>query len=125
MSDQFELSNYRVPGWAKLLVGGVAAGVILFKTPILEIFYLFAYIVIIPVVFIIAMGLTVTGASETFDGAFTATSKRLMNSLKKAREEAYPEAAETTDEVPAPPKRTPPRPRPPAPKSNYADPFHE
>lgn len=74
-----------VPGWVKILVGAGTIGLIAWKLPILEIASLFAYIVLVPLAFLSAIGLVGQGSVETFSGGFNHFMDELKTRVDKQR----------------------------------------
>lgn len=98
------MSQTNIPPWLKMIVGVVGGGIIVFKAPLVEIFTLFFYIVLIPVALFACVFLAGSGAYESFASAFNATSQTLYSKIREAMAGAKEERweRERTDEVPRP-----------------------
>lgn len=76
-------------GWGtlKLLVGTLGVGLIIWKTPILEILAVFAYFVLLPVAFLASFGLIGSGTLETIQVMTNGGLSNLGERVKHYREE--------------------------------------
>ena len=78
-----------VPWWGKLIVGAVTIALIMKFTPIVDILALFFYIVCVPLMLALAVGLVSAGTYEAIRGGIDST----MNEVKSKVDQKLREAA--------------------------------
>lgn len=90
------MTNY-APWWAKIIAGLGTMAVLFWLMPLLELFELFMYVVIIPLLFLYAFGLVSHGTLEAVQKVVPNIRADLMSRVEKAKDQIKKEEREAVE----------------------------
>jgi hypothetical protein len=95
--------RYVLPWWARVLIGLAVIGVCFWKLPMLEIFQLFFYICIIPLVVLTGLGMVASGTVDAFGDNFA----KFQAETKRRVREQYDQLRKQQGQADPPPEAQP------------------